>query len=99
MQRFNRSEKRGRLGYMGHLALMANDVQYVLQERDPKLPEQLFVDKPDLLNRWSQHMEQLHEQSVSQMTFQGETVFWNGRYQFTATLVRISLPVIDSGES
>lgn len=84
---FNR-KKRGRLGYMGHLALMSNDVQYVLQERDPKLPEQLFVDTPGLADRWSQHMDQLHEQSINQMTYQGETVFWSGRYQFTTTLVR-----------
>ncbi|CDS03239.1 hypothetical protein LRAMOSA00641 [Lichtheimia ramosa] len=82
----NIKEKRGRLGYMGHLALMSNDIQYVLQERDPKLPEQLFVDTPDLVNRWSQHMEQLHEKSINQMTYQGETVFWSGRYQFTTTL-------------
>ncbi|KAJ8658720.1 hypothetical protein O0I10_005444 [Lichtheimia ornata] len=79
-------KKRGRLGYMGHLALMSNDVQYVLQERDPKLPEQLFVDTPGLADRWSQHMDQLHEQSINQMTYQGETVFWSGRYQFTTTL-------------
>lgn len=85
---FNRKEKRGRLGYMGHLALMSNDVQYVLQERDPKLHEQLFVDTPGLADRWSQHMHQLHEQSISQMTYQGETVFWSERYQFTTTLVR-----------
>lgn len=83
---------------MGHLALMSNDIQYVLQERDPKLPEQLFVDTPDLVNRWSQHMEQLHEQSINQMTYQGETVFWSGRYQFTTTLVRVFPSMADCGD-
>ncbi|KAI9315606.1 SIT4 phosphatase-associated protein-domain-containing protein [Dichotomocladium elegans] len=74
-------QKLGRLGYMGHLALLSKDISYVLMEKDTKLKRRLFETdtcENELFGRWSAHITALQNEISQQLTSQGEPIFWNG---------------------
>ncbi|KAI9494474.1 SIT4 phosphatase-associated protein-domain-containing protein [Zychaea mexicana] len=83
-----RQQGKTRPGYMGHLALLSNDIQRALEEiYHPELAEYLEHNDASaqggmLLTRWFAHYEQLGQEIKQKMSFNNEAVFWSvSRYQ------------------
>ncbi|KAI9268903.1 SIT4 phosphatase-associated protein-domain-containing protein [Phascolomyces articulosus] len=80
-----RQGKEKKPGYIGHLALLSNDIQRALEDiYQPELKEYLHQKEETkvLLERWIAHHDLLCQEMKQKMTYNNEAVFWSvSRYQ------------------
>ncbi|ORY92348.1 SIT4 phosphatase-associated protein-domain-containing protein [Syncephalastrum racemosum] len=69
-----------RVGYLGHLTLLSNDLKYLFKGF-PALAQRV-LDESNLRAQWDAHISELDKDVQLQMAFGGDAVYWNASQEY-----------------